>query len=34
MSEITVTLPDGSLRTLENGATLAELASDIGPGLM
>ena len=33
MSEITVTLPDGSLRTLENGATLAELASDIGPGL-
>ncbi len=33
MPEITITLPDGSARTLADGATGADLAADIGPGL-
>ncbi len=33
MAEITVALPDGSARTLPAGATVADLAADIGPGL-
>jgi len=33
MSEITVILPDGSERTLQEGSTAADLAQDIGPGL-
>ena len=33
MSDIQVTLPDGSQRSLESGATAAELAAEIGPGL-
>ena len=33
MSEITITLPDGSERSLEDGATGADLAMAIGPGL-
>ena len=33
MSEITITLPDGSTRRLHAGATAADLAADIGPGL-
>ncbi len=33
MSEITITLPDGSARSLSEGATGAELAASIGPGL-
>jgi len=33
MAEITVTLPDGSTRTLPVGATAGDLAADIGPGL-
>ena len=33
MSEITITLPDGSTRRLPSGATAADLAADIGPGL-
>ncbi|WP_419846132.1 threonine--tRNA ligase [Candidatus Poriferisocius sp.] len=33
MSDICVTLPDGSTRTLPTGATAGDLASDIGPGL-
>ncbi len=30
---ITITLPDGSTRELPRGATLADIAADIGPGL-
>ncbi|MGZ0230306.1 MAG: TGS domain-containing protein, partial [Acidimicrobiales bacterium] len=33
MSEITVTLPDGSTRALPAGATGTDLAAEIGPGL-
>ena len=33
MADITVSLPDGSARTLPSGATAADLAADIGPGL-
>ena len=33
MSEITITLPDGSTRRLPAGATAADLAAAIGPGL-
>jgi threonyl-tRNA synthetase len=33
MSDITVLLPDGSERSLPTGATAADLAADIGPGL-
>jgi len=33
MPEITITLPDGSTRRLPSGATAADLAADIGPGL-
>ncbi len=33
MSVITVSLPDGSERTLPAGSTAADLAADIGPGL-
>jgi len=33
MSELTISLPDGSSRTLPEGATGADLAADIGPGL-
>ena len=33
VSEITITLPDGSTRRLPAGATAADLAADIGPGL-
>ncbi|MBC8363909.1 MAG: threonine--tRNA ligase [Actinobacteria bacterium] len=33
MADITVSLPDGSERTLPSGATAADLAADIGPGL-
>ena len=33
MADITVSLPDGSTRTLAQGATAADLAADIGPGL-
>jgi threonyl-tRNA synthetase len=33
MSTITVTLPDGSSRTLESGATIRDLAASIGAGL-
>jgi len=33
MSEMTITLPDGSARTLPLGATGADLAAAIGPGL-
>ena len=33
MSDLTITLPDGSSRTLADGATGADLAADIGPGL-
>ena len=33
MSDLTITLPDGSPRTLPEGATGADLAADIGPGL-
>jgi threonyl-tRNA synthetase len=33
MSTITVTLPDGSQRSLESGATTADLAASIGAGL-
>jgi len=33
MSEISITLPDGSARTLPDGATGMDLAADIGPGL-
>jgi threonyl-tRNA synthetase len=33
MSEITVTLPDGSARTLQEGATVYDLAASIGSGL-
>ena len=33
MSELTITLPDGSTRVLPEGATGADLAADIGPGL-
>jgi len=33
MAEITITLPDGSTRNLPVGATGADLAADIGPGL-
>ncbi len=33
MSDITISLPDGSSRTLAAGATAADLAADIGPGL-
>ena len=33
MSAITVTLPDGSIRELDEGATAGDLAADIGPGL-
>ena len=31
--EITITLPDGSERSLAPGATAADLAASIGPGL-
>ena len=33
MADISVTLPDGSTRTLAPGATAGDLAADIGPGL-
>ena len=33
MADITVSLPDGSARTLAAGATAADLAADIGAGL-
>ena len=33
MAELTITLPDGSTRNLPEGATGADLAADIGPGL-
>lgn len=33
VSNITISLPDGSERTLDSGATAADLAADIGPGL-
>ncbi|MDP6160658.1 MAG: TGS domain-containing protein, partial [Acidimicrobiales bacterium] len=33
MPDLTITLPDGSQRTLPEGATGADLAADIGPGL-
>lgn len=33
MSDITVSLPDGSSRTLPEGSTAGDLAADIGPGL-
>ena len=33
MSVVNVTLPDGSTRELASGATAADLAADIGPGL-
>ncbi len=33
MADITVSLPDGSERTLPSGSTSADLAVDIGPGL-
>ncbi len=33
MSDLTISLPDGSSRTLPEGATGADLAADIGPGL-
>ena len=33
MADLTITLPDGSTRTLPEGATGADLAADIGPGL-
>ena len=33
MADITVSLPDGSTRTLPPGATAVDLAADIGPGL-
>ena len=33
MSELTITLPDGSTRVMPEGATGADLAADIGPGL-
>lgn len=33
MSEITITLPDGSRRTLASGASALDLAAQIGPGL-
>ena len=33
MSEITINLPDGSSRRLPDGATVADVALDIGPGL-
>ncbi|MFN8052715.1 MAG: threonine--tRNA ligase [Acidimicrobiales bacterium] len=33
MSEITITLPDGSARSLPEGATGTTLAAEIGPGL-
>ena len=33
MSDLTITLPDGSTRTLPEGATGVDLAADIGPGL-
>ena len=33
MAELTITLPDGSTRKLPVGATGADLAADIGPGL-
>ena len=33
MSDLTITLPDGSTRTLPKGATGVDLAADIGPGL-
>ena len=33
MAELTITLPDGSTRNLPVGATGADLAADIGPGL-
>ena len=33
MADITVSLPDGSTRTLPSGATAADLAADIGSGL-
>ena len=32
-SQLTVTLPDGSARELESGATIADLAASIGPRL-
>ena len=34
MSAVNVTLPDGSTRELAAGATAADLAADIGPGLL
>ena len=33
MSDLTITLPDGSSRTLPEGSTGLDLAADIGPGL-
>ena len=33
MSDLTITLPDGSSRTLPEGSTGLDLATDIGPGL-
>ncbi len=33
MADITISLPDGSQRTLAEGSTAGDLAADIGPGL-
>ncbi len=33
MSQITITLPDGSRRTYDHPVTVAQVAADIGPGL-
>ena len=33
MPDLTITLPDGSSRSLPEGATGADLAASIGPGL-
>ena len=33
VADISVSLPDGSFRSLSEGSTVADLASDIGPGL-
>ena len=33
MTDISITLPDGSARTLNEGATATDLATEIGPGL-
>src|SRR5512146_33238 len=33
MSQVTITLPDGSTRTVRPGITVGELAAEISPGL-